>query len=424
MTMPQDTVVSHFETLSDDKPEVGLIQSGQEEQIDLMELAILLLEGKKIIFYFVLVAVAITAVVVYGVMRPMYKAEAVILPPQTAPGGGLSQLASQLGSLGAIGALTGIKSSGEVYLGILQSRTIADSLIRQYDLQKVYKTKKLSDTAKELKSRSSFESGKNTLITITVEDHDPKRAAAMANSYMDALREQNGRLALTEASQRRLFFEQQLEREKNSLADAEVELKKTQEQTGLIAPGGQAQIEIETMAQTRAQITSLQVELSSLTQGATNENPEVVRLQTQISDLQQHLRKLESDPANRLPGNLQLPTSKMPELALEYVRKQREVKYHEVLFELIAKQYEAARLDESRESPVLQVVDRAVVPDKKSGPPRTLLIAVSCFLGFLVGAVYVMLRSLIRKLDSEAGSAIKLAALRKAASLGTKESDL
>jgi uncharacterized protein involved in exopolysaccharide biosynthesis len=144
----------------------------------------------------------------------------------------------------------------------------------------------------------------------------------------------------------------------------------------------------------------------------------VVRLQTQISDLQQQLRKLESDPANRQPVNLQLPTSKMPELALEYVRKQREVKYHEVLFELIAKQYEAARLDESRESPVLQVVDRAMIPDKKSGQPRTLLILGSCILGFLAGAVYVMLTSLIRKLDSEAGSSIKLAALRKAASMG------
>jgi uncharacterized protein involved in exopolysaccharide biosynthesis len=418
MTMPQDTVVSHPETLSDDKSEVGLIQSGQEEQIDLMELAILLLHGKKIIFYFMLVAVIITAIVVFGVMRPMYTAEAVLLPPQTTPGsGGMSQLMSQLGSLGAMGALTGIKSSGDVYLGILESRTIADSLIRQYDLQKVYKTKRLSDTAKKLKSRSSFESAKNTLITITVQDHDPKRAADMANSYMDALREQNGRLALTESSQRRLFFEQQLEREKNALADAEVELKKTQEQTGLIAPGGQAQIEIETMAQTRAQITSLQVELSSLKQGATNENPEVVRLQTQISDLQQQLRKMESDPANRQPGNLQLPTSKMPELALEYVRKQREVKYHEVLFELIAKQYEAARLDESRESPVLQVVDRAVIPDKKSGPPRTLSIVLACFLGALIGAVWVILMSFTRRLEEDVTNASKLASLKKAASL-------
>src|ERR1700722_11025933 len=118
MTMPQNTVVSHPETLSDYKSEIGLIQSGQEEQIDLMELATLLLEGKKVICYFILAAVVITAIVVYGLMRSMYKAVAVILPPQTAPGSGMSQLVSQLGSLGALGGLTGVKTSGDVYLGI------------------------------------------------------------------------------------------------------------------------------------------------------------------------------------------------------------------------------------------------------------------------------------------------------------------
>jgi tyrosine-protein kinase Etk/Wzc len=417
MTMPQDTVVSHSETSLDNRSNADLIQDVQENQIDLIELAILLLQGKKTIFRFMLAAVVITAVVVFGVMKPMYTAEATILPPQTAPGSGMAQLASQLGSLGALGALSGVKSSSEVYLGILGSRTIADSLIKQYDLREVYGTKRLSDTAKKLKSRSSFETGKNTLITISVEDHDPKRAADLANSYLDALREQNGRLALTEAGQRRLFFEQQLEREKNALADAEVELKKTQEQTGLIAPGGQAQVEIETIAQTRAQIASFQIEMASLKQGATDENPAVVRLQTQISDLQQQLRRLENDPANRQTGNIQPPTSKMPGLALEYVRKQREVKYNEVLFEMIAKQYEAARLDESRESPVLQVVDRALVPDKKSGPPRLLLMVSSCFLGAFVGAVYVIWTSFISRLEDETASASKLATLRKAASL-------
>jgi uncharacterized protein involved in exopolysaccharide biosynthesis len=417
MTMPQDTEVSHSETSLDNRSHADLFQDVQENQIDLIELAILLLQGKKIIFRFTLAAVVVTAIVVFGVMKPMYTAEATFLPPQSAPGSGMAQLASQLGSLGALGALSGVKSSSEVYLGILGSRTIADTLIKQYDLQEVYRTKKLSDTAKKLKSRSTFETGKNTLITISVEDHDPKRAADMANSYLDALREQNGRLALTEAGQRRLFFEQQLEREKNALADAEVELKKTQEQTGLIAPGGQAQVEIETMAQTRAQITSLQVEMASLKQGATDENPAVVRLQTQISDLQQQLRRLENDPANHQPGNIQPPTSKIPGLALEYVRKQREVKYNEVLFEMIAKQYEAARLDESRESPVLQVVDRALVPDKKSGPPRLLLMFSSCFLGAFVGAVYVIWASFIRKLEDETASATKLATLRKAASM-------
>src|ERR1700709_366015 len=133
MTMPQDTVVSHSETFLDNRSNADLIQDVQEDQIDLIELAILLLQGKKTIFRFMLAAVVITAVVVFGVMKPMYTAEATFLPPQTAPGSGMAQLASQLGSLGALGALSGVKSSSEVYLGILGSRTIADSLIKQYD---------------------------------------------------------------------------------------------------------------------------------------------------------------------------------------------------------------------------------------------------------------------------------------------------
>jgi tyrosine-protein kinase Etk/Wzc len=169
-----------------------------------------------------------------------------------------------------------------------------------------------------------------------------------------------------------------------------VNLKKTQEQTGLISPTGQAAMEIETTAQIRAQITSLQVQLAAMKQGTTDENPQVVRLQSQIAGLQQELQKLENDSSKRQPGNIQMPTAKVPELALEYVRKQRDVKYHELLFELIAKQYETARLDESRDAPVLQIVDHAVVPDKKSGPPRLLALFAGCILGLLAGATWVL----------------------------------
>jgi capsule polysaccharide export protein KpsE/RkpR len=317
--------------------------------------------------------------------------------------------------LSSLGALSGgLKSPGDVYVGILKSRTIADDLIKRFDLQKIYKTKRISDTAKKLKDRSTFVSGKDTLITISVEDHDANRATSLANGYLDALYEQNGRLALTEASQRRLFFEQQLEHEKDVLADAEVELKKTEEQTGLISPGGQAQLGIDSLAQVRAEISSREIELDALKQAATDQNPAVVRLQTQIDGLQQQLQKLENGSAVRRPGNVLPATAKVPELALEYVRKEREVKYHEVLFGLIAKQYESARLDEAREAPVLQVVDRAVVPDRKSGPPRTLIMLASCLLGALAGAGWIIAKDFVEKLRLDPARGPKYLALRQA----------
>ncbi len=416
--MLQETVIEKHEN----HPDTGSDQSEPqripvEGEIDLVELATILLREKSAILRSALVLMVLAALVVYLVMKPMYTAEAVFLPPQSSPGSSMAlQLTSQLGSLGGVGAAgaLGLKSPGDVYVGILGSRTVADNLVQKFNLQKVYNTKRLSDSVKKLQNRSNFTSGKNTLISIKVEDHDAKRAADLANGYLDALREQNARLALTEAAQRRLFFEQQLEHEKNALADAEVDLKKTQEQTGLIIPAGQAQVQIEEMSQIRAQIASHQVELAALKQGATDQNPQVVRLQTQITSLQQELQKLQSDPARHQPGSVQLSTANVPELALEYVRKQREVKYHEVLFELISKQYEAARLDESRDAPVLQVIDRAIVPDHKSGLSRILIVLVAGIVGSLIGIVRVILKHFV-PID-----ATKIEELRRAASTESK----
>jgi tyrosine-protein kinase Etk/Wzc len=412
--MLQETVIEKRES----HPDTGLEQSDPqripvEGEIDLIDLTAILLREKKTILKFGLALSILAAAVVYLVMKPMYTAEAVFLPPQNSPVNNVAlQLTSQLGSLG--GAALGLKNPGDVYVGILGSRTVADSLVQKFNLQQVYDTKRLSDSIKKLQNRSTFVSGKNMLISIKVEDHDPKRAADLANGYLDALRNQNSRLALTEASQRRLFFEQQLELEKNALADAEVDLKKTQEQTGLIVPAGQAQVQIEEMSQIRAQIAGHQVELAALRQAATDQNPRVIQLQTQIAGLQQELQKLQSDPGRHQPGSVELSTAKVPELALEYVRKQREVKYHEVLFELISKQYEAARLDESRDAPVLQVVDRAIVPDHKSGFPRTLMVLVAGIVGSLIGMVYVVLKHSVHV------DATKMEELRRAASFGSK----
>jgi len=390
--MQLDIPRTSFEGTSLGEEEPRLLDNpSAEDGVDLIQVALLLWRNKKTILIFSLGAGALAALIAFFVMKPIYTAEAVFLPPQSAPGSTASLLAGQLGSIGALGGLGGLKSPGDVYLGILGSRTIADTLIKRFNLQRVYKAKRMSDAEASLKKQSTFVIGKDTLITISVVDNDPHRAADVANGYLDALYEQNGRLALTESGQRRVFFEQQLAREKDALADAEVDLKRTEEQTGIIAPNGQALVAIEAVEQLRAQITSEEVRLSVLQQSSTDQNPEVVRSRIEIERLQQQLRKLENDASQRPPGSVQAPTAKVPELSLAYVRKQREVKYHETLFELLARQYESARLDESREAPLLQVVDRAVVPDKKSGPHRGLIIMAGFFLGLGTGALWVIL---------------------------------
>ena len=281
----------------------------------------------------------------------------------------------------------GITNPADPYVGILSSRTIADELISQFKLQDVYKNKNLTDTRKKLERRTTFNSTKYSLIQISVEDRDPKRAADLANAYVDRLQEQNSRLAVTEASQRRLFFERQVEAEKNNLTEAEVALKKMQEQKGIFQVSSQAEAVIRSMAQMRAEVAAREVSLQSRKAGATTQNPDVLRQEIELKALRNQLQELEASSVKRSKGDPLMPTTMLPEASLEYTRRLREVKYRETLFELIAKQYELARIDEAKESPVIQVVDRAIPPDKKSAPARSLYLIAGIMLGGISGVI-------------------------------------
>jgi tyrosine-protein kinase Etk/Wzc len=358
----------------------------------------LLLAGRKLILAGILAGGVLGALAVL-LMKPTYTATATFLPPNSTSSnssallGQLGALSGGLGGGSALGALGGMKDPGAIYIGILGSRSVADDLIRQFDLQRIYKTKKMSSTEKALANHTKFVPGKDTLVKVNVEDHDPKRAADMANAYLAALSKQNDRLALTEAAQRRAFFERQLEAQKNQLADAEVELAKTEEQTGMIHPSGQAQLQMLTIAQTRAAISSREIELAAMSQGATDQNPQMVRLRSEIVGLKAQLAQQENSSTKGSPGDIEVPTSRVPALTLDYVRKEREVKYHEALYELLLRQFESAKLDESRSAPMMQVVDSAVLPDSKSGPPRTLLTLLSAMLGGLLVAAWILGRA-------------------------------
>jgi uncharacterized protein involved in exopolysaccharide biosynthesis len=310
-----------------------------------------------------------------------------------------------------------LKDPGAIYVGILESRTVADDMIREFDLQKLYGAKKLSGAEKALATHTKFIPGKDTLIAITVDDHDPRRAAAMANAYLKALSKQNDRLALTEAGQRRVFFEKQLEQEKDRLADAEVELTRTEQQTGLIHPQGQAQVQIAAIAQTQAEISNREIELAALSERATSENPETVRLNSELASLRDQLKRLESTDAKGNPGDPMVPTAKVPALTLEYIRRDRDVKYHEALYTLLLRQFESAKLDESRAAPLVQIVDEAVVPDQKSWPPRTIFVLLFSFLGMCCGIGWVVASDLWARKMSDPEVAAEWQSIREAARL-------
>jgi len=231
----------------------------------------------------------------------------------------------------------------------------------------------VEDTRKALKNHAEFEAAKDGLIVITVKDPNPKLASDMANAFVDELYRMNSTLAVTEAGQRRIFFNQQLDEEKSALAAAENDLRTTQEKTGIIELTGQSSMAIRTIAETGAELRSREVELQAMRSYATDQNPDLNRLQTQIDALRRQLSALENDPKGMPFGDTQVPAGRVPEEGLEYIRKLREVRYHQTLFDLLSKQFEAARIDEAKSAPIIQVVDHAVPPDKKSGPPRMLI---------------------------------------------------
>jgi tyrosine-protein kinase Etk/Wzc len=247
-----------------------------------------------------------------------------------------------------------------------------------------------------------------------VEDHDPHRASDLANALVDGLYHLTSSLAITEASQRRLFFTKQLEEEKAALTAAEEDLRKTQEKTGLIQLSGQAEEIISNVANLRAQIVSREVEMQAMRTYATDQNPDVTRLQQEIDALQRQLTIMENNQRRMQPGDIQVPTGQVPEAGLEYARKMREVTYHTTLFSLLSKEYEGARIDEAKSAPLIQVVDHAIPPDKNSGPQRALLTSVAGFLGFVCACFWAFVRHTLTRIAQIPANARKLEQLRSA----------
>jgi uncharacterized protein involved in exopolysaccharide biosynthesis len=306
----------------------------------------------------------------------IYTANAVLMvPPQSQSSASL--LLGQLGGLAGMaggGSAFGMKSAGDVYIGILGSRTVEDAVIDKLGLLHVYGVKTRMAARAKLAAHSKFSTGKDSLIRIEVRDGDAKRAADIANGYVSALNAKNTEMAVNDALQKRLFLENRLKEEKGALADAEDSMKNQQQKSGLMEVGGQAHVAIEAVVQLQARLMAQEVMLQRIRLAATPQNAEVIDAEAEISGLRAQLKKLEASDAAQSSGDPLVPLSRMPSESLAYLRQFRELKFHEFLFELLTKQYEAARLDESKQAPELPVVDWAIPPEKKSGPSRRLIV--------------------------------------------------
>jgi uncharacterized protein involved in exopolysaccharide biosynthesis len=286
-------------------------------------------------------------------------------------------LLGQLGSMaGGAASQSGLKSPADLYVGLLGSRSIADHLVRQFGLVNVYRSPTVTDARNALQKHRKFSAGTDSLIKIEVEDTDPRRAADLANAYVSELTEKNNGFATSDGGQRRSFLERRLEEEKNTLTAAEEAMKATEAKTGIVQIDAQAHVTIGSIAQLRAQISAGEVALERLKIGATQQNPEVVRTEVELDALRAQLAMLQgAHPRNG--DDAVISAGNLPQTSLDYMRSLRDLKYHEFLFELLSKQYEAERIDESKEAPIIQIVDRAVPPERKSGPHRAIIVLLS-----------------------------------------------
>ena len=344
-----------------------------EDEIDLTELFRALSRRRRLSLQ-ITAAAAIVAVVVSLFLPVYYKAETRILPPQDKGSNLAAQLMGQAGGLIALaGGAAGGKSQGALFVAMTKSRTVLDRMVDRFDLMKLYKGKYREDARKTLAGVLKVQEDKKSgIISLTVEDRDPKRAADMANAFVEELKSLAGGLAISEAGQRRMFFEDQIRQTKLSLDRAEEELKAFQQRTGMIQIDAQARAIIEGIGRLRASIAAKEVEAKVLRSFATAQNPDLQRVDEEIQALRIELEKVETSKGTGFDPLM--PSGRVPEMGTEYLRKLRQLKYNETLFELLSKQFELAKLDEARDAVVIQVIDQAVPPERKSRPKRVLIV--------------------------------------------------
>jgi uncharacterized protein involved in exopolysaccharide biosynthesis len=388
---------SHQEAaaVSADQSPIHQPASALHSDVGLIEILEALLEHWKVLL-FGPILVGLVALGIAFAIPPTFTARTLIMPPQQQQ----SAAAAALQSLGALAGIAGagsaVRSPADQYVALMQSNNAVDQLIDQFKLIDVYDVKLRSDARVALNERSRISVGrKDGLIAIEVDDRDPVRAAAIANGYVEQLRRLTTELAVTEAQQRRKFFEKQLEQTRQQLKDAQAALQAAGFTEGTLRAEPKAAA--EAYARLRAEVTAAEVRLQTMRAYLSETSAEFIQAQNVLGALRAQLSRLESNNT---------PTS-----SGDYISKFRDFKYYETLFELFAKQFELARVDESREGALVQVVDAAMAPERKSKPKRALIAAAAAVLTFGVLSVLLLARLLLARAPLDLSGAPRLRAL-------------
>ncbi len=359
------------------------------------------LARRKALIAAVTAAGMLVGIAVAWLLPVRYTATTIIMPPQQTQSAAALWMMNQLPTSGpsswaalASGGLS-LKNPNDLYIGLLESRPVADAIIRDFDLQRVYRSRDMTGARERLADYTTITSEKSGLITVSVTDADKKRAAAMANAYTNQLRNLTQNLAVTEASQRRMFYEGQLRQAKDALAAADLAFQQVQQQKGLVALDAQSKMMVESLASLRAQVAAKKVEVQALRSYSTERNPDLQLAEQELDTLQAEADQLVQRSQSHQYADLGL--ADVPGASLMYLSAQHELLYRQTLYDLLIKQYDAARLDEAKEAAIIQVVEPAVEPDRKSSPERALIVLLCTALGFFAGLAFIFLRNLFAR---------------------------
>jgi len=386
----------------------------EQEDLTFLDVLLIITQRKKLVGIVTAICTGIALLVAFTL--PMeYTATVIILPPQSSASMS-TMLASQLAGMGSAvsgmaGSMLGMKNINDMYVSMMKSRSVEDAVIQRYSLQSEYHKAYLAETRKALEKHTQIDgSTKDGLIRLNFTDRNPNRAAEIANGYVDQFRNLSQNLAITEASQRRVVFQNQLDKTKTDLENADEALKRTQLSTGMVQIDGQARAMIDSAARLRAQIVAKEVQIEAMRSYAGDENPALTQAQTELEGLRAQFNKLVGSKGGS--DDLFLPKGAVPEAGLEYVRRLRDVKYYEAIFEVLARQLELAKLDEAREGAYIQVVDPAVAPEQKSFPKRGLFMIVGVTVGFTFGVMLALLQGGLVRMQQNPATKEKLDLLK------------
>jgi uncharacterized protein involved in exopolysaccharide biosynthesis len=374
----------------------GSAIDNEDDEISLLDLLQVVVDNLRLLVLGSL-ACGLAALGISLVIPPTFTAKTQFLPPQQQ-----SAAASMLASLGALGGLagaaSGIKSPSDQYNAFLKSVSLQDALIERFKLTEKYEVKLKTDARLALTESVRITSGKDGLISVEADDKDPKFAADLANAHVEELRNLLGRLAVTEAQQRRMFFEKQLQTTKENLAKAEFALKSSGINSSVLKSSPSSAV--ETVARLKAGIAVQEVKLGSMRNYLTESAPEFKQALSELASLKTQLGKAEKEE----PANTEVS---------DYVSRYREFKYQETMFELFAKQFELAKVDESREGAVIQVLDVAQTPERKAKPQKALIAIVATLAAGFALLLFVFVRNAIRNASQDPETNDQIQALKK-----------